>query len=117
MVSRDPRTKVHEIRGISFAWPDPTAKFRRAPTKVCKISVVEQFLAPWKVLHGRSPDLSPVNRPYTSFHRRFLVTFALDCFVSETSLVLYRKCHFFTYPLVFHSKFGDVPLELDRWTV
>jgi len=24
------------------------------------------------------------------------------------------KCHFCTYPLVFHPKFGDVPLELDR---
>ena len=29
-----PLTKVHEITGIRFEWPDPnTAIFRRAPTK------------------------------------------------------------------------------------
>jgi len=42
---------------------------------------------------------------------------ALEYFISEMLLVLYRKCHFCTYLLVFHPKFGDVPLELDWWAV
>jgi len=65
-------------------------------------------------VHPRSPDLSPINRPDISFYRHFVVTLALDCFVSEISLVLYHKCHFYTYPLIFHPKFGDVPLKLDQ---
>jgi len=36
---------------------------------------------------------------------------ALDCFISEISLVLYCNCHYIL--LVFNPKFGDVPLELD----
>jgi len=40
-----------------------------------------------------------------SFYRHFVQTL-----VSEIPLVLYRKCHFYTYPLVFHLKLGDVPL-------
>jgi len=54
--------------------------------------------------------MSLIDRRYTSFYRHSVVSLALDCFVSEISLVLYRKCHFCTY----HPKFGDVPLELDR---
>jgi len=68
-------------------------------------------------VHPRSPDLSPIDRSYRSFYRHSLVTLALDCFVSVISLVLYRNCHFCTYPLVFYPKCGDVPLELDRWAV
>jgi len=67
--------------------------------------------------HARSADLSPISRPYTSFCRHSVVTLALDCFVSEILLVLCWKCHFCTYLLVFCPKFGDVPLELDRWVV
>jgi len=36
-------------------------------------------------------------RPYTTFYRHSAVTLALDNFVSEISLVLYRKCHFVTF--------------------
>jgi len=33
-ITGPPQTKVYEIPGISFDWPDPNvAKFRRAPTK------------------------------------------------------------------------------------
>ena len=60
-------------------------------------------------MHPRSPDLSLIDRPYTSFYRHSVVTLALDYFVnSEISLVLYRKSHFRTYPLVFRPNFGDV---------
>jgi len=52
--------------------------------------------------HARSLDMSPIDKPYTSFYRHSVVTLALDFFVSEISLVLY-------IPLVFHQKFGDVP--------
>ena len=39
-----PRTKVHEIRGISVDWPDPNiAKFRRAPTKSARDIRCEKF--------------------------------------------------------------------------
>jgi len=52
-----------------------------------------------------------------NFLRHSVAHLSLDCFVSQILLVLYRKCHFGTYPLSFHPKFGDVPLELDRWAV
>ena len=42
-----------------------------------------------------------------------VVTLAVCC-VSNISLVLYPKCHFWTYPLVFHQKFGDVPIGLSQ---
>ena len=84
-----------------------TAKFRCASIKqkVCKISLVEKFCFPEKQakVHPISPGFSPIDRLYTRFYRHSVVTLAL-------SLVLYRKCHFCTYPLIFHQKFGDVPL-------
>ena len=55
--------------------------------------------------HARSPDLSPIDRPYTSFCRHSVVSLALDCFVSEMSLLLYHKCHFVHTP----------PLSLKIW--
>jgi len=67
--------------------------------------------------HARSPDLSPIDRPYTSFYKHFVVTLALDCFISGILQILYQKYHFCTYPLIFHPKFGDVLIELDRWAV
>ena len=90
-------------------------KFRCAPTKMCDISLEEEFCSPEKLakVHPKSPDLSPIDMPYTSFYRHSVVTLALDCFVSETSLVLYRKCHFCPYPLVFHPKLETFP-ELDQ---
>ena len=67
-----------------------------------RLSVVEKLYSQ-KVakVHRRSPDLSPVDTPYTGFYTHSVVTLALDRFVSEISLVLYRKCHFCTYPIVF----------------
>jgi len=62
-----------------------------------------KILLPGKVGQSspyRSPDFSPIDRPYASFYRHS-VTLALDCFVSEISLVLYPKCHFCTYPSSF----------------
>jgi len=35
---------------------------------------------------------------YTSFCRRYVVTLALDCFISEIVLDLCRQCYFCTYP-------------------
>jgi len=29
--------------------------------------------------HARSPDLSPIDRPYTCFYRHSVVSLALDC--------------------------------------
>jgi len=50
MVSRDPRAKVHEIRVISFDWPNPNvAKFRRAPTKGVRDIRCGKNLYPGKV--------------------------------------------------------------------
>jgi len=62
-------------------------------------------------LAARSPNLSTIDRPYTSSYKQSVVSLALDCFVSEILLVLYRKCDFCTYPvLLLRPKFGDVPL-------
>jgi len=73
-----------------------------------------KFFSPRKVHpRWRSPDLSPIDRPYTSFYRhcskfgpRLLRFRDIAGFVSQILL--------YTYPLVFHPKFGDA-LELDRW--
>jgi len=42
---------------------------------------------------------------------------AVDCFVSGISLVLYRIATFAYIALLFHTKFEDVPLELDPQAV
>ena len=45
-----PRTKVHEITGIRFEWPDPnTVKFRRAPTKSVRDIRCGKILLPGKI--------------------------------------------------------------------
>ena len=78
------------------------AKFRCTPTKSARAIPCGKFLLPRKVSQSspyRSPDLSPVDRPYASFYRHCVVTLALDCFVLEISLVLYHKYHFCTYSL------------------
>jgi len=55
-LSRDPRTKVHEITGIRFDWPYPnTAKFRRAPTKSVRDIRSGKILLPGKI--GQSSPL------------------------------------------------------------
>jgi len=61
--------------------------------------------------HSRSPDLSPIDRPYKSSYRHWnsVVTLALDCFVSEISLFFYRKCHFSTYPSSFITNLEMFP--------
>jgi len=45
-----PRTKVHEIREISFDWPDPPTlpNVVAHRQKVCEISLVEKFCSPGK---------------------------------------------------------------------
>jgi len=45
-----------------------------------------------------------------SLYRHSVVTLRLDRFVLETSLVLYRNCHFCTYAGVLRTKFGHVPI-------
>jgi len=98
--------------------------------QVCEISVVEQFCSRkcrpkftlgHQIFHqsigctlgvGVLDDSGvpwPQGSRYTYFYRHSVVTLTVDRFVSEISLVLYRKCHFCTYTLVFHPKFGDVP--------
>jgi len=62
--------------------------------KVCELSLVEKFCSPEKYAKVHQ---SIGIRQYTSFCRHSAVTLALECFVSEISLVLYRKCHFYTY--------------------
>jgi len=67
--------------------------------KACGISVVKKMILRKSAkVHTRSPDLS-ISRLYTISYRYSVATLALDCFVLEISLVLYRKCHFCTYPL------------------
>jgi len=57
MVSRDPRTKVHEIWGISFHWPDPNiVKFRHALTNSVPDIHCQKFLPSEKVRQS-SPNL------------------------------------------------------------
>jgi len=48
--------------------------------------------------------MSPIGRPYTSFYRHSVVALVLGSFVSEMSLVLYRKCHACTYEPRLSSK-------------
>jgi len=56
--------------------------------------------------HVRSPGLSPIDRPYTSFYRHFVVTLAADCFDSEISLLLYSKYATFVHtPSTFTKNF------------
>ena len=82
MVSQDSATKVHEILGISFDWPDLK-------------------------IHPRSPGLSPSDRRYTSFYAlcsnlgsRLLRFRDIAGFVSQMQL-----SHI---SLVFHPNFGNV---------
>lgn len=64
--SRDPRSKVHEIRGISFslAVAHNITKFHRAPTNSVRDISCGKVLLPGKVVqvHPRSADLSPISR-------------------------------------------------------
>jgi len=55
----------------------------------------------WITGHARSPDMSPIDRPYASFCLHSVASLALDCLVSEISLVLYRKCRFLHAPSSF----------------
>jgi len=96
-----PPTKVDEIRRISFDWRDPdVAKFRRAPTKCVKYPLRNNFaprksrlkFTPGHLICHQSIGHSRVSTDNS------VVTVALECFVSEITLVLYRKCHFCTYP-------------------
>jgi len=61
--------------------------------KLCEMSVVEKFCSPeeYAKVHPWCPDLSPIDRSYTIFCRHCVVTLAVDCYVSDISLVLYRK--------------------------
>ena len=79
--------------------------------KVCEISLVEKFCSPEKQakVHPRSPDLSPIDRPYTSFVQILCTNFGsrplrfryIAGFVSQMPLLYIA--------LVFHPKFGDGP--------
>jgi len=109
--SRNSRNKFRLAR------PPRLQNFVALRQKVSKISVVEKICFPEKYtkVHPRSPDVTSIDRRYTSFYKHSVVSLALDRFVSEISLVLYRTVfHFCTDPLVFHSKFGNVPPDLDR---
>ena len=91
---RDPRTKVHKIRGISFDWPDlQRCQISSCSDKKCAGYPLWKNSVPQKSRpnYTRSPDLSPINRPYTNFYRHSVVTLALDCFISEISLVCIAK--------------------------
>jgi len=102
-------------------------KFRRIPTKSARYPLWKNLPPPRKsgpkfTLGRGSPDSEICHQSIghtlynvvCNLYRHCAVTLALDCFVSKMSLVLYRKCHFCTRPLVFHRKVGHVSLELDR---
>ena len=104
-----PRTEVHEIRGISFDWPaGPNAvTFCRAPTRSVRDIRCRKPVLPRKVgqSHARSPDLSLIGRPYTSFYRhsvyfdsRLLRFRDITGFVSQM-LLLHVYPSFFTQNL------------------
>jgi len=58
-----------------------SAKFRHAQTKSVRDIRRKKFCSQEKnvKVHLRSPDLSPIDRPYTSFYQHPGVTLALDC--------------------------------------
>ena len=111
---RDWRMSPHGITGSTFgpkftrnsgnkfrlARPQRGQIFVAPRQKVFEVSLVEEFCSPEKLakFHPRSSDLSSINRPYTSFYTHYVVTLALDCFVSEISTVLYSKCPFVHTP-------------------
>ena len=105
------QTKVHET--IRFDWPDPNiAKFRRAATKSVRDIRCGKILLPGKnrPKFALSHQICHQSVGHTRVSIDTVVTLALDCFVSEISLVLYRKCHL-NIPLVFHPKFGETTKE------
>jgi len=65
--------------------------------EVCEISVMEKFCSSekWAKVHPRLSDLLPIY----SFYKYFVVSLAIDCFISVISLILYRKHHFCTYSI------------------
>jgi len=76
-----PRSKVHEIRRISFDWPNPNVViFRRALTNSVSYIRCRIFVLPEKVGQSfpRSPDLAPIDWPYTSFYRHSVARLALE---------------------------------------
>ena len=99
-VSRDTGPKFMKFGGKVLIGQTPiTVPRRRAPTKYVRDIRCGKILLPGKV--GRSapmsPDLSPIDRPFTSFYRQSVVTLALDRFVSETSLVFFIPNSTFAY--------------------
>jgi len=105
MVSRDPRTNVHEIGGTSLEWPDPptSPNFVALWQKVCEIAylfwknVAHQEIRP-KFTLGYQICHQSIGRTQVYFLQTLCSNFgSIDWFVSEISLVLYRKCHFCTY--------------------
>ena len=76
----------------------------------------------WKMLlpeklakvHARSPDLSPIDRPYTSFYRHCVVTLVLGRFISEIIARFVSQMALLHIPILFQQKFGDVPPS-PRW--
>jgi len=98
MVSRDPRTKVHEIREISFDWPNPQhcQISSRSDKKVCEVSVVEKscsrksrpkFTLGLHICHQSigSTRVS-IDTLYSNFGHRLLRFRDIDSFVSKMLL-------------------------------
>jgi len=81
-----PRTKIQRNSGNKFPLARPLTRpnFVTLRQKVRDIRC-GKILLPGKVGQSSpwSPDLSPIDRPYTSFYRHFVVILVLDCFVSE----------------------------------
>jgi len=90
MVSRDSTDQSSQNSGMfPLARSLTRPNFVALRQKVCEIFADENLCSPKKYakVHPRSPDLSLIDRPYTSFYRQSAATLALDCFVSEISLV------------------------------
>jgi len=118
-VSRDTRTKVHEICGIGigFDWPDPCrGQIPLRSDKNVRNIRCEKKLLPGKVRRS-SPQVTrfvTVDRPHTSFYRRSVVTGSRLLRFRDIAGLLSQMPLVHT-TVVFYPKFADVSLQLDRY--
>jgi len=100
---------------VSIGQMPNVTKFRRVPTKNVRDIRCGKILLPGKVvrIHPRSSDMSPINRPRTSFYYRYRYSvcrnFGSRLLRFRDIAGLYPKCHFCTYPLSFTQNLKMFP--------